>query len=107
VLKKKKEVKIRTKGGDTMNKAELIEQIAKKTDLSKAKANTALDATIDAIKAALKKGQRVQLVGFGSFVVRKRKARTGRNPKTGATIQISARKVPAFSAGAELKKLVR
>lgn len=89
-----------------MNKGELAEAIAKKTDLSKAKASEVLNATFDSIKGTLKKGQKVSLVGFGSFVVRKRKARTGRNPKTGETIQIKARKVPAFSAGSELKKTV-
>ena len=89
-----------------MNKAQLIEQVAKKLGTSKSKAADAVEAVIDPIKASLKKGQKVQLVGFGSFSVRKRKARTGRNPQTGATIQISARKVPAFTPGAELKKVV-
>lgn len=90
-----------------MNKSDLASEIAKKTKLSKAKAWEILNAAIDAIKGSLKKGQKVSLIGFGSFVVRARKARTGRNPKTGETIQIKARKVPAFSAGAELKKLVK
>ena len=90
-----------------MNKADLASEIAKKTKLSKAKAWEILNAAIDAIKGSLKKGQKVSLIGFGSFVVRSRKARMGRNPKTGETIQIKARKVPAFSAGAELKKLVK
>ena len=90
-----------------MNKAELTNEIAKKTKLSKAKASEALNATVEAIKGSLKKGQKVSLVGFGSFLVRNRKARTGRNPKTGETIQIKARKVPAFSAGAEFKKLLK
>jgi len=89
-----------------MNKAQLIEQVAKKLGTSKSKAADAVEAVIDPIKASLKKGQKVQLVGFGSFSVRKRKARVGRNPQTGATIQIRARKVPAFTAGAELKKIV-
>lgn len=87
-----------------MNKQELISNIAKKTNVSKAKALEILNCTIDSIKGSLKKGQRVQLIGFGTFLVRKRAARQGRNPKTGATIQISARKVPAFTAGSELKK---
>ena len=87
-----------------MNKAELASEIAKKTKLSKAKAWETLNATFDAIKASLKKGQKVSLIGFGSFLVRSRKARMGRNPKTGESIQIKARKVPAFSAGTELKK---
>jgi len=90
-----------------MNKSDLAAEIAKKTDLSKAKAWETLNATFDAIKASLKKGQKVSLIGFGSFLVRNRKARTGRNPKTGETIQIKARKVPAFSAGSELKKTVQ
>jgi len=90
-----------------MNKAQLVNEVAKKTQLSKAKALQAVNTAFEAIKGSLKKGQRVQLIGFGSFLVRKRKARTGRNPQTGATIQIKARKVPAFSAGAELKKAVK
>lgn len=89
-----------------MNKAQLATEVAKKTKLSKAKALEAVNTAFNAIKASLKKGQRVQLVGFGSFLVKQRKARTGRNPKTGETIQIKAKKVPAFSAGAELKKLL-
>ena len=89
-----------------MNKGDLANEIAKKAELSKAKALDTINCAFDAIKASLKKGQRVQLVGFGSFLVRKRKARMGRNPKTGETIQIKAKKVPAFTAGAELKKAV-
>lgn len=90
-----------------MNKAELANEVAKKTKLSKSKAVQAINSAFEAIKSSLRKGQRVQLVGFGSFVVKQRKARTGRNPKTGETIQIKARKVPTFSAGAELKNAVR
>ncbi|HXV27443.1 MAG TPA: HU family DNA-binding protein [bacterium] len=90
-----------------MNKSELANEIAKRTKISKAKAGETLNATFEAIKGSLTKGQKVSLVGFGSFLVRQRKARTGRNPKTGETIQIKARKVPAFSAGAELKKSVQ
>ncbi len=89
-----------------MNKGQLVEQVAKKMDVSKAKAAIAVNTVFDAIKASLKKGQRVQLVGFGSFLVRRRKARTGRNPITGKSIKIPAKKVPAFSAGAALKKVV-
>ena len=89
-----------------MNKAQLIEQVAKKLNTSKAQAANAVEAVIDPIKASLKKGQKVQLVGFGSFSVRKRKARIGRNPKTGEQIKIQAKKVPAFTPGAELKKVV-
>ncbi len=90
-----------------MNKSQLASEIAKKADLSKAKALAALNFALEAIKGSLKKGQRVQLIGFGSFLVRHRKARQGRNPKTGETIQIKARKVPAFQAGAEFKKSLR
>ena len=87
-----------------MNKAELATEIAKKASLSKAKAWEVINVTFDAIKGSLKKGQKVSLIGFGSFLVRNRKARKGRNPKTGQEIMIKARKVPAFSAGSELKK---
>lgn len=90
-----------------MNKTELVNEIAKKTELSKTKALETINIALEAIKASLKKGQRVQLIGFGSFLVRQRKARQGRNPKTGETIQIKARKVPAFQAGAELKQAVK
>lgn len=90
-----------------MNKQQLAQEIAKKAELSKSKALEALNLTFDSIKAALKKGERVQLVGFGSFLTRKRKARAGRNPKTGETIQIAAKRVPAFSAGSELKQAVK
>ncbi len=90
-----------------MNKSDLASEVAKKAKLSKAKAWEVVSATFESIKASLKKGQKVSLIGFGSFLVRNRKARTGRNPKTGETIQIKARKVPAFSAGSELKKSLR
>lgn len=89
-----------------MNKQELIAEVAKNSNLSKAQAARTIDATFEAIKSTLKKGKKVSLIGFGSFLVRKRKARTGRNPKTGETIKIKASKVPAFSAGASLKKVV-
>ncbi len=90
-----------------MNKGDLAQAVAKSASLSKAKAWETLNATFDAIKASLKKGQKVSLIGFGSFEVRSRKARQGRNPKTGQTITIKARKVPAFKAGANLKKAVQ
>ena len=90
-----------------MNKSQLVSEVAKKTKLSKAKAWEVLGVTLDSIKGSLKKGQKVSLIGFGSFLVRNRKARTGRNPKTGETIQIKARKVPAFSAGSALKKSLK
>lgn len=90
-----------------MNKADLASEVARKTKLSKAKALLAVNSALEAIKSSLKKGQRVQLVGFGSFLVKQRKARMGRNPKTGEAIQIKARRVPAFSAGAELKNSLK
>lgn len=90
-----------------MNKGDLAQAVAKQTKLSKAKAWETVNATFDAIRASLKKGQKVSLIGFGSFEVRNRKARQGRNPKTGQTITIKARKVPGFKAGAELKKAVQ
>ena len=86
-----------------MNKSELIDQIAQSADLSKAAAGRALDATIAAVKVALKKGGTVSLVGFGSFYVGKRAARSGRNPRTGAAIKIKAAKVPKFRPGKALK----
>ena len=90
-----------------MNKAELANEIARKAKLSKAKSLETLNACFESIKSSLKKGQKVQLVGFGSFLVRQRKARMGRNPKTGEQIQIKARRVPAFQAGAELKNALK
>ncbi len=89
-----------------MNKSELIDAIAKSADISKAAAGRALDATMDTIKSALKKEDTVSLVGFGTFKVSKRAARTGRNPQTGAEIKIKAAKVPKFSAGKGLKDAV-
>lgn len=89
-----------------MNKSELIEQIASSADISKAKAGAALDAVVDSVTAALKSGDSVSLVGFGTFSVKARAARTGRNPQTGATIQIKAAKVPGFKAGKALKDAV-
>lgn len=90
-----------------MNKTELIDAIAAAADLSKKDAKAALEATLDAISESLKKGDAVQLIGFGTFKVNERKARTGRNPSTGETIQIAASKVPAFVAGKSLKDLVK
>ncbi len=85
-----------------MNKAELIEAIAKESKLSKADAKRALDAFVNQTSSALKKGDRIALVGFGSFSVNKRAARKGRNPQTGKEIKIAAKKVVRFKAGAEL-----
>lgn len=89
-----------------MNKAELIDAIATGAELSKADAGRALDATIAAISKALQKGDTVAVIGFGSFVVRERAARTGRNPKTGEEIKIAASKNPVFKAGKALKDAV-
>ncbi len=85
-----------------MNKAELIEAIANGSKLTKADAGRALDSTIEAVAKALKKGDRISLVGFGSFSVAKRAARIGRNPQTGKEIKIAAKKVVKFKAGTEL-----
>ncbi len=90
-----------------MTKADLVDKIASQAGLSKADAGRALDAALDGVQAALKKGQKVTLVGFGTFFVTKRKARKGRNPRTGAEIKIPAMKVPKFSAGKGLKDSIR
>jgi DNA-binding protein HU-beta len=90
-----------------MNKGELIDAIASGSKLTKADAGRALDATIEAIEKSLKKGDRVALVGFGSFSVAKRAARIGRNPQTGKEIKIPAKKVVKFKAGTELAKKVK
>ena len=89
-----------------MNKTELIDAIAAAADLPKASAGRALDAVIDSITDTLKKGDQVALVGFGTFSVKHRAARAGRNPQTGATIQIKAANVPGFKAGKALKEAV-
>ena len=89
-----------------MNKAELIDAVASTADLSKASATQAVDAVVDTITQSLRKGDSVTLVGFGTFEVRARAARTGRNPQTGAEIQIKASKAPAFKAGKALKDAV-
>lgn len=89
-----------------MNKAELIDAIASEAKISKADAGRALDGFINSTTKALKKGDRVALVGFGTFGVAKRAARVGRNPQTGKAIKIAAKKVAKFKAGADLKKTV-
>jgi len=89
-----------------MSKQELVNYVADQAGLSKKDAEAALSSFVDGIKSALKKGDSVTLVGFGTFSVSHRNARTGRNPQTGATIQISARKVPVFKAGKGLKETV-
>lgn len=90
-----------------MNKSELIDSIAASADLSKADAQRALDATVESIIMALKGGDTVSLVGFGTFSVKERAARTGRNPATGETIQIKASKTPSFKAGKGFKDAVQ
>lgn len=89
-----------------MNKTELIDNIAKQADISKAAAGRALDALVGSIKTTLKKGGTVTLVGFGTFAVGKRAARSGRNPRTGATIKIKAAKIPKFRPGKALKDAI-
>ena len=86
-----------------MNKAELIEHIAQQADIAKAAAGRALEAVIGGIQASLKKGDNVSLLGFGTFAVSTRAARTGRNPRTGAEIKIKKAKVPKFRPGKALK----
>ncbi|NMA01120.1 MAG: HU family DNA-binding protein [Clostridia bacterium] len=89
-----------------MNKTELVSSVAEKSELTKKDAEKAVSAVFASIEEALAKGEKVQLVGFGTFEVRERKARTGRNPQTGEEIQIPAAKVPAFKAGKALKEAV-
>lgn len=94
------------KKGISVNKQELIDAVAKSADISKAAAGRALESAITAIKGSLKKGQTVTLVGFGTFYIGKRAARSGRNPRTGASIKIRAAKVPKFRPGKALKDSV-
>ncbi len=89
-----------------MNKSELIDAVANSASLTKADSARAVDAVIATVTEALKSGDQVTVVGFGTFLVRSREARSGRNPRTGETIQISASKVPAFKAGKALKDAV-
>ena len=89
-----------------MNKTELVAAIAEKTDLSKADSERALKAFIETVETALKKGDKVQLVGFGTFEVKKTAARTGHNPRTGEKLKIKASKAPKFKAGKALKDAV-
>ncbi|MFA4852627.1 MAG: HU family DNA-binding protein [Bacteroidales bacterium] len=90
-----------------MNKAQLVDAIAKEAKLSKVDSGKALHAAISAISKSLKKGDRVALIGFGTFSIAKRAARIGRNPQTGKTIKIAAKKVAKFKAGSELAKAVK
>ena len=90
-----------------MTKAELVEKMAKDAKVTKAAADKAIDSFVDGVKKALKKGEKVTLIGFGTFSVTQRKARKGRNPQTGKEIKIPARKAPKFSAGKALKTAVK
>ena len=89
-----------------MNKSEFIDAVAQNADIPKATATKAVDAMVDVIGDALKRGQQVSLVGFGTFLTRQREARQGRNPRTGETIHIKASRVPSFKAGKGLKDAV-
>lgn len=95
------------KGDVLLNKGDLVGKIAKDAGLTKSQAESAFNSMIAGMTAALKKGQKVTIVGFGTFSVTKRKARMGRNPQTGVPIKIAAHKVPKFASGSELKKAVR
>ncbi len=90
-----------------MNKEQLVEKVADKTGATKKDALEIVNTALDLVTGTLKKGEKVTLVGFGTFLVRKRKAREGRNPQTGAKIKIPAKRVPAFTAGKELKSAVK
>lgn len=90
-----------------MNKADLVEKIAGACEISKAQAATVVDTAVESITGALRKGDRVALIGFGTFSVSQRKARNGRNPQTSATIKVAARKVTKFSPARQLKKAVK
>ncbi|GKU84006.1 HU family DNA-binding protein [Niallia sp. NCCP-28] len=90
-----------------MNKTELINAVATQTELTKKDVTKALDSLLEAISTTLAKEEKIQLIGFGTFEVRQRAARTGRNPQTGEEIQIAASKVPAFKPGKELKEAVK
>ncbi len=90
-----------------MNKTDLVNAVAEKTDLSKKDAAKAVDAVFETVMDSLSEGEKVQIIGFGNFEVRERKARKGRNPQTGEEIQIPASKVPAFKAGKALRDAVR
>ena len=87
-----------------MNKSEVVDAIVDKADISKAAAGRALDAALGAIRESLQEGESVSLIGFGTFLVRNRPARTGRNPRTGENVQIAAARVPAFKPGKALKE---
>jgi DNA-binding protein HU-beta len=90
-----------------LNKGDLVAKLAKDNAITKGQAESVINSLIGAVTASLKKRQKVTIVGFGTFSVAKRKARTGRNPQTGAPIKIAARNVPKFTAGSDLKKAVK
>ena len=90
-----------------MNKEELVQEISKKSKVTQKEANEVLSALIETVQKTVSKGKKVTLVGFGTFEARKRAARTGRNPQTGAELKIAAKTVPAFSAGKKFKELVK
>ena len=90
-----------------MNKEELVQEISKKAKVTQKEAGEVLNALVDTIQKTVSKGKKVTLVGFGTFESRKRAARTGRNPQTGAELKIAAKTVPAFSAGKKFKELVK
>lgn len=90
-----------------MTKADLVDIVAKKASLTNKASREAVQAVLDAVRDALKRGEKVVITGFGTFSVRNRAARSGRNPQTGASIQIAARKTPGFTAGKALKKSIR
>jgi len=90
-----------------MNKAELVEAVSDKTGITKKQAGNVIDAITDTVKETLSKGERITLVDFGTFHVRQRKARKGRNPRTGKKLEIPAKKVPKFRAGKNLREAVR
>jgi len=90
-----------------MNKEQLVERVASRTGLTKKSALDAINTTLGTITSTLRRGERVTLVGFGTFLVRRRAARNGRNPRTGERIRIPARKVPVFTAGKELKSVIK
>ncbi|MDQ7830002.1 MAG: HU family DNA-binding protein [Armatimonadota bacterium] len=90
-----------------MNKEQLVEKVAAKTGLTKKDVLETVNTTLDTITSTLRRGEKVTLVGFGTFLVRRRAAREGRNPQTGAKIRIPAKRVPAFTAGKELKSAIR
>jgi integration host factor subunit beta len=89
-----------------MTKAELVEEVARSIDLPKKSAETIVNTVFDSVISALHAGEKVELRGFGSFRLRERKERVGRNPKTGATVHVPTKKVPYFKAGKELKELI-